>query len=234
MVEYTQNLARLERKIGYDFKDKSLLVRALTHSSYGDGKRKYAHFERLEFLGDRVLNLMTAEALFQAKDLDEGQMARKLNSLVRKETCADVARNIDLGQALFLSASEDKQGGRNKTSILGDACEALIAALYIDGGMTAAQTFFELFWMDKVSGTLSQSLKDPKTVLQELSVIRGMGTPRYQLVKREGPDHNPHFHVEVSLETGAKALGQGHSKKHAERDAAKSLISSLVNMVTAS
>lgn len=234
MVEYTQNLSRLEDKIAYEFKDKSLLTRAMTHSSYGDGKRKYAHFERLEFLGDRILNLMTADALFQAKDLDEGQMARKLNALVRKEACADIARDINLGEALFLSASEDKQGGRQKTSILGDACEALIAALYIDGGMKAAQQFFDMFWMGRVRNALSQSLKDPKTALQELSVMRGMGTPRYKLLKREGPDHNPHFHVEVSLETGKKTQGQGDSKKEAERDAAKLLIAELVDMAVLS
>jgi len=234
MVEYTEKLTRLEGKILYDFKDKSLLVRALTHSSYGDGQRVFEHFERLEFLGDRILNLMTAEALFLAKDLDEGQMARKLNSLVRKEACADVARDINLGAALFLSPSEDKQGGRNKTSILGDACEALIAALYIDGGMEAAQSFYDRFWSARVSDTLSQSLKDPKTALQELSVMRGMGTPRYRMVKREGPDHNPRFYVEAYLNTGAMAVGDGGSKKDAERNAAKLLITELINRVKTS
>jgi ribonuclease-3 len=234
MVEYTQKLAKLEDRIAYVFKDKSLLIRALTHSSYGDGQRVFAHFERLEFLGDRVLNLMTAKALFTAEQLDEGQMARKLNSLVRKDACADIARHIDLGGALFLSRAEDKQGGRDKTSILGDACEALIAALYIDGGMEAAQNFYDKFWSARVIETLSQSLKDPKTALQELSVMRGMGTPRYRTVKREGPDHNPHFHIEAYLETGTTATGQGHSKKDAERNAAKLLITELVNMATAS
>lgn len=234
MVEYTQNLANLEDRITYSFKDKSLLTRALTHSSYGDGKRKIAHFERLEFLGDRVLNLMTAEALFNVSSLDEGQMSRKLNSLVRKEACAEVARDIDLGDALFLSASEDRQGGRAKTSILGDACEALIAALFIDGGMEAAQSFYDRFWTKKVKSTFSQSLKDPKTALQELAVMRGLGTPRYRLVNREGPDHNPHFSVEVYLTSGATTVGHGGSKKDAERNAAKSLITELMNMAVSS
>ncbi len=234
MVEYTPNLAELEERIAYSFKDKSLLIRALTHSSYGDGKRKIAHFERLEFLGDRILNLMTAEALFNAKDLDEGQMARKLNSLVRKETCADMARRIDLGAALFLSASEDKQGGREKTSILGDACEALIAALYVDGGMEAAQRLYNKLWDAKVRDTLSQSLKDPKTALQELTVMRGMGTPKYRVIDRAGPDHSPNFSVEVYLETGAVSLGRGSSKKDAERHAAKRLITELMNMAITS
>ena len=126
-------LAALENRIGYSFQDVSLLVEAMTHSSYGDGQRVTNDNERLEFLGDRILGLLTADALYHQSIEAEGKLARRLNALVRKETCAKIARQIGLGDALLMSAAEDRQGGREKTSILGDTCEALIAAIYIDG-----------------------------------------------------------------------------------------------------
>lgn len=223
-------LAELEDRIGYVFKDKDLLVRAVTHPSYGDGRKKVAHFERLEFLGDRILNLLTACALFRAEGLDEGQMARKLNALVRKETCADVARDFKLGEALLISPSEERNGGRDKTSILGDACEALLAAIYIEGDMDAARIFYDKFWEERVNGTFERSMKDPKTALQELTVIRGMGTPQYRTIERKGPDHDPLFYVEAFVKSGLSARGQGRSKKDAERDAAKDLLTQLVDL----
>ena len=124
-------LAALEKKIGYSFKDVSHLVSAMTHSSYGDGQRVTSDNERLEFLGDRILGLLTADALYHQSIDAEGTLARRLNALVRKETCAKIAREISLGDALLMSAAEDRQGGREKTSILGDACEALIAAILL-------------------------------------------------------------------------------------------------------
>ena len=133
-----RRLLDLETRIDYAFSDKDLGLRALTHSSFGNGRIKVAHNERLEFLGDRVLGLMTAERLFTYGIDSEGAMARRLNALVRKETCARIARGLGVGEALELSPSEDKQGGREKVSILGDACEALIAAIYLDGGFEAA------------------------------------------------------------------------------------------------
>ena len=230
MADNLQKLADLEARIRYEFKDKDLFVEAMTHPSFGDGRRHVRHFERLEFLGDRILNLMTAKALFDRVDLDQGQMARKLNALVRKEACADVARQINLGEALFLSPAEDRNGGRDKTSILGDACEALIAALYLDGGWDVVQRFYDQYWSHKFSGTLNRSLKDPKTALQEFAALRGLGTPIYETVKREGPDHNPSFHVKVIVSDEFSAQGIGRNKKEAERNAAKLLIDQLVNM----
>lgn len=230
MTGYSNKLTELEERIGYVFKDKDLLVRAVTHPSYGDGRKKVAHFERLEFLGDRVLNLLTACALYRADNLDEGQMARKLNALVRKETCADVARDFNLGEALRLSPAEERNGGRDKTSILGDGCEALLAAIYLEGDMKAARVFYDRFWEDRVNGTFERSMKDPKTALQELSVIRGMGTPQYRMVERKGPDHDPLFYVEAIVKNGMSSRGEGRSKKDAERDAAKGLLMQLVDM----
>ena len=233
MAKYTKKLAALEARIGYEFKDKNLLIRALTHPSYGDGQRKIPHYERLEFLGDRVLNLLTACAVFRAEELNEGQMARKLNALVRKEACADVARDFDLGKALFLSPSEERNGGRDKTSILGDACEALLAAIYSDADMETAREFYERFWGTRISGAFESSMKDPKTALQELSVMRGLGAPIYKTLERKGPDHNPFFSVEVSVENDYSAQGAGSSKKQAERNAAKGLLIKLVDMKAA-
>jgi len=230
MATYTKKLAALEARIGYEFKDKNLLIRALTHPSYGDGQKKIPHYERLEFLGDRVLNLLTACAVYRAEDLNEGQMARKLNALVRKETCADVARDFDLGKALFLSPSEEKNGGRDKTSILGDSCEALFAAIYTDADMEVARVFYERFWGDRITDAFQGSMKDPKTTLQELSVMRGLGTPLYKTLERKGPDHNPFFNVEVTVDGDYSAQGTGGSKKQAERNAAKSILIKLVDM----
>jgi len=221
-----KHLARLESKIDYVFTDKKLAVIALTHSSYGDGRRSKVDNERLEFLGDRVLGLLTAELLYDVLKGDEGQMARKLNALVRKETCARIARRINLGDALMMSPSEVKQGGRDKTSILGDACEALLAALYLDGGYPAAQTFYNEFWAGEVDIATAVNTKDPKTVLQENAAAAKYGTPTYTVMERSGPDHRPLFVVEVSIEGLGQAQGTGKSKKDAERYAAMHLLES--------
>ncbi len=220
----TRQLLRLEERIGYSFKDKSLALQALTHSSYGDGRRKNADNERLEFLGDRVLGLMTAHCLFALTPEREGAMARKLNALVRKETCAAIAREIDLGEAMMMSPSEVRQGGRDKASILGDACEALIAALYIDGGLEAALAFYHTFWDDKIQAVTQKSMKDPKTALQEKVSSVGGGMPDYVVIERSGPDHRPMFVVEVTCEKIGSAKGTGKSKKIAERFAARHLL----------
>lgn len=214
----------LEGRIGYTFTDRSLIIRALRHSSYGDGQTKEPDNERLEFLGDRVLGLLTADALFHHSRAPEGTLARQLNALVRKEMCAKIARKIDLGRCLLLSASEERQGGRDKTSILGDACEALIAALYLDGGMAAAKAFYDRFWQDELNEVASRSVKDPKTHLQELAMARGRQLPQYEVVERKGPDHSPVFVIEVTIPGAGSARGEGTSKRAAERLAAQDMI----------
>lgn len=223
-LQILKTLARLEATIGYAFKDKTLAMMALTHSSYGDGRRKFSNNERLEFLGDRVLGLLTAERLYEVCDGDEGSMARRLNALVRKETCAHIARQINLGEALLISPSEIKQGGRDKTSILGDACESLLAALYLDGGYEGVQAFYNKFWEAEVKKVTTISAKDPKTELQERASAGGYGVPGYVVIERSGPDHRPLFTVEVKVEGLAEAHGTGKSKKDAERYAAIHLL----------
>ena len=217
-------LKALEARIGYEFKDTSLLVRAMTHSSYGDGQRRAPDNERLEFLGDRVLGLLTSETLYHHSAESEGTLARRLNALVRKETCAKIAREIGLGDGLLLSSAEDKQGGREKTSILGDACEALIAAIYLDGGYAAVRVFFDRFWTPLLQDVVKKSAKDPKTELQERSMAGQHGLPNYEIMERSGPDHRPLFVVEVKVEGVGSARGTGKSKRDAERFAAIHLL----------
>lgn len=212
----------LQQRIGYEFKDAALLRRALTHGSVGDGKRVPDN-ERMEFLGDRVLGLIVAQLLFSdPARADEGKMARLLNLLVKKQACAKAARAAGLGEALYMSKSEERNGGRDKDSILGDACEAVLAALYLDGGLPAAKSFFDTFWAEQLS-SLPKSAKDPKSALQEWAAARGKPLPKYKLVDREGPDHAPQFTVTVSVDKD-KAVGTSTSKQDAERTAARALL----------
>jgi len=219
-------LIALEARIDYTFRDTSLLIRAMTHSSYGDGQRKTPDNERLEFLGDRVLGLLTAEALFHYSAEAEGTLARRLNALVRKETCAKIAREIGLGDGLLVSAAEDRQGGREKMSILGDACEALIAAVYIDGGFAEAKRFYDRYWIPLLKDVVKSSAKDPKTLLQERAMAGQHGLPVYDIIERSGPDHRPLFVIEVTVDKVGSARGTGKSKRDAERYAATHLLGS--------
>lgn len=217
-------LDALENRLDYRFKDSALLVRAMTHSSYGDGQRSTPDNERLEFLGDRVLGLLTAAALYAYSKEAEGTLARRLNALVRKETCAQVARAVGLGDALLISSSEDRQGGREKTSILGDACEALIAAIYIDGGYLEAKRFYDTQWGPLLEEVVKKSAKDPKTELQERAMAFKHGLPVYEIIERSGPDHRPLFVIQVSVDGIGSAKGTGKSKRDAERFAATHLL----------
>lgn len=226
MLKTNPQISALEQRIAYEFSDKAIINRALTHSSYGDGRRNVPDYERLEFLGDRILGLMTAERLFVDKSSKEGDMARRLNALVRKEMCAKVARKVGLGDALQISPAEERQGGREKTSILGDACEALLAAIYLDGGIGAVNAFYERFWKEDFDRITKSDSKDPKTELQERATAQGGGQPVYTVMEQSGPDHRPMFVIEVSVEKFGSALGTGKSKKDAERFAAKHLLES--------
>ena len=219
-----RRLDMLEKSIGYVFKDKDLAMRALTHSSYGDGRRKTPDYERLEFLGDRVLGLMTAEKLYFLSGEKEGTLARRLNALVRKETCARISRRLGIGEALLISPSEEKQGGREKTSILGEACESILGAIYLDGGFPAAQTFFDKHWKNDIDAVTNKSMKDPKTALQEKASGESKALPVYTVLERSGPDHKPLFVIEVEVEGIGSAKGTGKSKKDAERYAAIHLL----------
>ena len=223
-------IAELEHRLGYAFRDKALIDRALTHASIGDGARntktgRLRDNERLEFLGDRVLGLLTAEALLERDaDAREGDLALRLNALVNGETCAAVARAMDLGAALRLSGGETRTGGREKPSILADACEAVMAALYLDGGLEVARAVFLAFWSQAFADLNSARAKDPKTALQEWAQGQGKPLPAYRVLGRDGPDHAPIFTMEVAVLGLEPATGAGPSRQTAEKAAAQSLL----------
>lgn len=216
-------LVALQKAIGYQFTDQELFHRSLTHSSRV-GERS---FERLEFLGDRVLGLTLADALFRKfGDADEGELAPRFNQLVRKEACAEVARSIDLGDALFLSRSEDSHGGRKKTAILGDAMEAIIAAVHLEGGYDIARQMILRLWQPLLERA-DDPTQDPKSSLQEWSQGNNLGIPDYDTIDRTGPDHAPQFTVQVKIGGKNTAEGKGSSKQSAEQVAAKALLDKL-------
>ncbi|HEY2883974.1 MAG TPA: ribonuclease III [Rhizomicrobium sp.] len=215
----------LEARLGHVFTDRELLRRALTHSSANAA----ASNERLEFLGDRVLGLIAAEKLHALYPGDaEGALALKFNALVRQEACAKAAELAGLADQLILANSESSSGGRRKAAILAGACEAVIAALYLDGALEAARRFVECYWSDAF-GALDRDMRDAKTMLQEWAQARRGDTsaPAYALVRRDGPDHAPRFLVEVSVSGQAAHTGEGGSKREAEQDAARNMLKSL-------
>ncbi len=215
----------LESRIGYRFTDAAMLEIALTHISALKGARNRAgSYQRLEFLGDHVLGLVISDMLFRSfPKADEGELSRRLADLVRKETCAEIARTIDLGAAIRLGSSEANAGARSRPAILADVCEAVIGAVYLDGGYKAAEGLVERLWQVRMRGT-AQPLRDPKTVLQEWAQARGLPTPIYREVARSGPDHSPEFRVAVQLPSFASAEGQGRSKRGAEQAAAAAML----------
>jgi ribonuclease-3 len=217
-------LSELETRLGHSFKDRDLLTRALTHASASS----IVSNERLEFLGDRVLGLVIAEQLHHRfPDDPEGIMALKLNALVRSEACARAAEKIGLGEFLILANSEVASGGRKKAAILAGACEAVIAALYLDGGFKVAHDFILANWEEQFAG-LGRDMRDAKTALQEWAQAKkGGAAPVYKLVKREGPDHAPRFVVEASVAGQEPVTGEGSSKREAEQAAAKAMLERL-------
>ncbi len=216
----------LEGRIGYRFSDSTLLTCALTHISALKGPRNRAgSYQRLEFLGDHVLGLVISDMLFRSfPKADEGELSRRLADLVRKETCAEIAVSIELGAAIKLGSSEVNAGARKRPAILADVCEAVIGAVYLDGGYVAAAGLVERLWQERMRAK-SQPLRDPKTVLQEWAQARGLPTPAYREVARSGPDHSPEFRVAVQLPNFAAAEGSGRSKRAAEQAAAAAMLS---------
>jgi ribonuclease-3 len=218
-------VAELEQTLGYTFTDKGRLERALTHASVGDGARKTGDNERLEFLGDRVLGLLTAERLIEVDPhATEGDLAPRLNALVNRATCARVARRMNVGPALRLSGAETKAGGRDKDSILAGACEAVMAALYEDGGLEAARAVFLTFWLEEFAAISAPRPKDPKTRLQEWAQSKARPLPAYRVVDRQGPEHAPIFTVEAVVEGIPPASATGASRQAAEKAAAQALL----------
>ena len=211
-------MKELEKNIGYTFKDKSLLKAAMTHSSYAnENKGNIPYNERLEFLGDAVLQLITSEKLFkESSHMAEGKMSKQRAALVCEEALAGYSAEIQLGQFLLLGKGEEASGGRNRPSILADAFEALIGAMFLDGGMEVAKKFV-LRFVDAAH----LSLQDYKTLLQEIIQKNPGERLSYVVSGEHGPDHDKSFEVQVHLNSNVIGNGTGKSKKQAEQAAAK-------------
>ncbi|WP_127752510.1 MULTISPECIES: ribonuclease III [unclassified Devosia] len=213
---------KLQFRLGYQFADEDLLERALTHSSAVSPSRRIERsYQRLEFLGDRVLGLVVADMLYRRyPKANEGELSRTLNTLVRKETCAVIARQLDLGSELRLGESEARTGGAHKEAILGDVTEAVIGAIFCDGGLGKAYEFVERLFEEFLSeGNAGRA--DAKTTLQEWAQARGLEPPAYTQTERTGPDHAPEFTITVSLGDFEPLSATGPSKKIAEHKAAE-------------
>ena len=221
-LDGVDDLASLQTRLGHQFSDATLLKRALSHASIGNHSN-----ERLEFLGDRVLGLIVAERLYAEYPQDnEGGLAVRLNALVRREACAKAAEEAGIGPHLIMAGSESASGGRKKQAILAGACEAVIAALYLDGGFQAAKNFVLRYW-DEAFASLAPELRDAKTALQEWAqsgVLKPRAQPVYMMTERSGPDHAPMFTVEVRIPGYEPETGRGSTKRDAEQDAAKRML----------
>ena len=215
-----RNLKALENELGYTFQNPALLDRALTHSSYANEREALGDNERLEFLGDSVLGFITAEYLFsEHKGVPEGELTRLRAYAVCEKSLDVYAREIGLGDYLLLGKGEERTGGRERASVLSDAFEAVIAAVYLDGGMEPAKKFVLRFVRPYVEA--KPVFKDYKTMLQEVTQKNPGETLEYVLVSESGPDHDKHFEVEVHLNSNVIGRGSGPSKKKAEQDAAR-------------
>ncbi|MDC7287106.1 ribonuclease III [Blautia schinkii] len=217
----TKKLEKLEQIIGYTFQNKTLLNQALTHSSYANEKKlgKLGSNERLEFLGDAVLELISSDYLFaKFPQLPEGELTKKRASLVCEPSLAYCAREFGLPGFLLLGKGEDMTGGRNRDSIVSDATEALLGAIYLDGGFANAKEFVLRFILNDMEH--KQLFYDSKTILQEIVQEDGSQPVEYVLVKEEGPDHNKNFTVEAMVNGKNMGCGSGHTKKAAEQAAA--------------
>ena len=228
-MKKSEAIRSFEQRLGYEFSNLSLLVEALTHSSIASDFRK--DNQRLEFLGDRVLGLVMAEALLEIdQSAPEGTLAPRFNALVRKETCAEVARQIELGGVLKIGRSEMVSGGRRKDALLGDGMEAVIAAIYKDGGFEIAKTIIIKLWGDRIKN-VKVDARDAKTMLQEWAQARGQNPPNYEVISRSGPDHAPDFLVKVILASGETSEAMAGSKRQAEQMAAKALLQKIGEVI---
>lgn len=221
-------LRQLQELLHHKFDRPALLERALTHPSVSaDREHRGGDYERLEFLGDRVLGLVVAEKLFaRFPEEAEGLLARRLAKLVAKETLAAVAEDLGLGKFMRLAMGEDERQGRANPSLLSDVCEAVIAALYLDGGLPAAKRFIDEAWTHRIEED-REAPSDPKTELQEWAQARGLPLPRYSEIDRKGPPHEPIFTIRVEVSGEPAQSGQGRSKRMAEQDAAALLLAAV-------
>lgn len=221
--EKPDTLGAIERALGYSFRDRGLLERALTHRSAAHELRTSDHNEPLEFLGDAVLSFLVADRIVRRRsDLDEGAMTRLRASMVNTHRLAKEAVRMDLGRAVRLGKGEESSGGREKLSILADTTEALIGAIYLDGGIRPVRSLILRLFGPEIdhAGTRPAGNWDPKTRLQELVQARGILLPEYRLISESGPDHSREFEVEVLVEGQVIGRGVGSAKKRAEQAAA--------------
>jgi len=220
-----KSLKSLEDSLGHTFKDITLLKMALTHASRTASiNSDTTSNERLEFLGDRVLGLVIAELLYERfPDEEEGPMSHRFTALVRSEALSRVAENIDIGSHLDVARSEEETGGRKNPAILADACEALIAALYLDAGLDAAKKFIRNHWEELLSEDHTPP-KDAKTSLQEWSQARNLGLPIYSVTSSTGPSHSPNFMISVAVKNLPDQSAEGTSKRKAEQAAAGAMM----------
>jgi ribonuclease-3 len=222
-------VAALETRLGHAFTNKALLERALTHASVGEGAPAGLggprDNERLEFLGDRVLGLLVAERLSNDfPTADEGQLSSSLHALVDKSACARVGEGLGVGPALRLSPGETKTGGRRKAGVIADAVEAILAAVYLDGGLDAARAVFSKAWATELAAPPSRTVTNPKSALQEWAQGLGRPLPTYRVLERTGSDHAPTFLVEASVDGVQPLTAQGRSRQEAEKAAATALL----------
>ncbi len=217
-----ESAAWIESRLGHRLKDRALFERALTHSSRGE-----EHYERLEFLGDRVLGLIVATWLFELfPDEPEGKLSRRFNALVSGEVCAEIARELGVGGQVRLGKQAREDGAADSDNVLGDIVEALIGALYLEAGLAAATAFVRRAWAERVS-THDKAPKHPKSALQEWAAANDKKPPAYQTKHRSGPHHAPKFVVEVEIKGVGTASAEGLSKQEAETAAAKALLEKL-------
>ncbi len=217
-----ESIRAFEEKIGYEFKNKTYIQTALTHSSFANEHKEFNYNERLEFLGDSVLGLVVSDYLFRARnDLPEGKLTRLRANVVCEESLSSVARKIKLGDHLFLGKGEKTSGGSDRDSILADATEAVIAAIYLDGGFDQAKDFILSNLRDTIAKNIDGNIfRDYKTILQE--IIQGNnGKISYKLVGESGPDHDKEFEMQVKCGQDTIGIGKGKNKKEAEKEAAR-------------
>ena len=225
MNRRTIAIEALEARLGHRFSNRDLLERALTHASASQGARKAPDNERLEFLGDRVLGLVMAHHLMlQNGDATAGMLSKRLAGLVSRQACARAARSAGLGDALRLQGGETKRGARDHETILADACEAVIAALYLELGLERAGEIVLALWKPLLDEPIDPAEADPKSALQEWAAANGLPPPVYRVVSRSGPDHQPKFTLEVSVGDGDPAIGLGGSLQSAQKAAALTLL----------
>jgi ribonuclease-3 len=220
--------SELQQQIAYTFLDPRLLERALTHSSYANENRLSVHNERMEFLGDSVLNLVVSELLMTAvPEASEGMLSRLRAAVVSETSLAAIARRFSLGEFLCLGRGEEQTGGREKDSLLADSLEALVAALYQDGGIEPVRSFIDRFFSDAIELARAGGTADHKTALQELCQERLKTLPDYRVASQSGPDHHKEFTVELTIKGEVFGRGTGRSKKEAEQRAAKEALEKL-------